>query len=110
MNLTRKDKKRIAIYSLQAVSATLRTGITTANYITKFGLKAGELMSTLIIGSAMSIADEMCGVKSRTNIGDSMFRGLSSLLARTADFTAQRANKGVSYIENLAKEKIKHMR
>ena len=62
MALTRKDKKRIAIYSLKAVSATLRTGITTANYITRFGLKAGELMASLVIGSAMSMADEICGV------------------------------------------------
>lgn len=110
MALTRENKKRIAIYSVKTASAILRTGITAANYITRFGLKAGEMMATLVVGSAMSMADEICGVHSRTNIGDGMMHGLSSLLAKGADFTANTANKSISYIEKYAEEKIKHMR
>jgi len=108
MPMSRKNKKRMAIYAAGAAGSVLRAGIHTAYYITKFGLAAGSVLSQLILGSSMALADQICGTHSSTRVGDSMGHGLSKLLNGVADFGDKKLSGGVNTLEAYIKKKIMH--
>jgi len=108
MPMSRKDKKRMAIYAAGAAGTVLRGGIHTAYYITKFGLAAGTMMSQLVLGGAVALTDELCGTHSSTRVGDSMAGGLSRILNGAADFGDKRLSNGVTSLETYIKKKIMH--
>ena len=106
MAMSRKAKKRMAIYAAGTAGAVLRGGIHTAYYITKFGLAAGTMMSQLVLGSAVALSDQICGTHSSTHVGDGMARGLSSILNGAADFGDKHLSSGVTSLETYIKRKI----
>jgi len=106
MPITRKDKKRMAAYSVGAAATCIRAGLKTAAFIAKIGITGGEILGSLVIGSSMALADELTGVHSRTNVGDGLARGLCSTLRQATDWTAGTGCRGVSWIEKMAKRKI----
>jgi len=106
MALSKKDKKRIAAYSVGAAASCIRGGLKTAAFIAKIGITGGELLGSLIIGGSMAMADELMGVHSRTNVGDGLARGLCSTLRQATDWTAGTGCRGVSWFEKALKRKI----
>ena len=106
MPLSRKDKKRIAAYSVGAAAKCVRGALMTSAFIAKVGISGGELLGSLIIGSSMALADELTGVHSRTHVGDTVSHGLCNTLRKAADWTSDTGCRGVSWVEKMAKRKI----
>lgn len=106
MPMSRKDKKRMAIYATGAAATVVRGGIHTAYYITKLGIAGGTMLSQLIVGSSIAFADEICGTHSSTQVGDGMARGCSALLNKGADWGDSKLSGGVSAVEKYIKKKI----
>ena len=106
MPMSRKDKKRMAIYAAGAAGAALRGGIHTAYYITKLGLAAGTMLSQIVLGGSVALADQICGTHSSTHVGDTMASGLSKVLNGAADFGDKHLSNGVTSLETYIKKKI----
>ncbi|MBR6412065.1 MAG: hypothetical protein IKS41_02755 [Alphaproteobacteria bacterium] len=106
MALTTKDKKRIAAYSVGAAASCIRNGLKLTAFVAKCGISMGEIMGTFIMGSALSLADQITGSHSGPNIGDSMSRGLANSLRSAADWTSNIGCRGVTSLELMAKRKI----
>jgi len=106
MPLTRKGKKRLAVYGVGAAASCIRAGLNTAAFIAKIGITGGEILGSLIIGSSMAMAGELTGVHSRSSVGDGLARGLCSTLRQASDWTAGTGCRGVSWFEKALKRKI----
>lgn len=110
MELKRKDKKRMTIYGVGAAAATMRGAISTGFFVTNLGIQGGSALSTMMLGSALAFADELCGVHSQTHVGDELTKGLQSILAKSSHWTQGTLNKGVTLSEKWIKQKIQQMR
>ena len=106
MAMSRKDKKRMAIYAAGAAAATMRGAVKTAWFIGKTGIAAASALNSMIFGSAMAITDELVGSNSRPIIGDEMLHGCSALLNNGVDWGNGMATRGIDAVEKYTKNQI----
>ena len=106
MVMSRKDKKRMAIYAAGAAAATMRGAIKSACFVTKTGVQGGEMLNSMIFGSALAITDQLVGTNSQPIIGDEMLHGCSALLNNGVDWGSGMATRGIDAVEKYTKNQI----
>jgi len=106
MAMSRKNKKRMYLYAVGASASCMRGAINTAAFMSRVGMKGGDMLGAMVIGNAYAITDELLGTHTSMNVGDEMWRGCSALLSQGTDFAERQATRGVTYLEKMAKRKI----
>jgi len=106
MAMSRKDKKRIATYAAGAAAAALRGAIKSACFVAKTGFGGGAMLNTMLLGSAISMTDQLLGTHSPSIVGDEMLRGCSAILNNGADWGGGMLTRGVNAAEKFAKKQI----